>query len=186
MIYGTLHILFISIIINTKIKSSAYTVYFTVVMIVPYGTNDNERAMLSLGVEDYLTNRLKDGRTAIDPRRIYVTGFGKGGYEAWKFTLENTELVSTVAPVCGGPDAGKGYRDPDVPVAMTDINVWAIQYVDDPVVNNDYAKKIVTAIWTQNLGLARITEFLEGGHTPEIYKNRVFLDWIFGTVKAKE
>lgn len=152
-----------------------------IVIIVPYGTNDYERALISQGVEDYVTSKAKDSSSAIDPTRIYVTGFGSGAFEAWCFALENPELVSTFAPVCGGPPSGKSYKDPDVPVVMMEMNIWVVQYVDDPLINNDFSKKVVTAIWTQNLSLCRYTEFFDGGHTTAPFKQRSFLDWIFGT-----
>jgi len=152
-----------------------------IVLIVPYGTNDYERALISQGVEDYVTSKLRTTEFAIHPHQIYVTGFGAGGMEAWKFATENTGWVATVATVCSGPPSGKVYNEPEVPVVMTEMNIWAVQYVDDPIVNNDYFKKVVTAIWTQNLSMCRFTEFFEGGHTTAPFKQRAFLDWMFGT-----
>ena len=155
-----------------------------IVMVVPYGSNVVERSKINHGVETYLMSLAIDSTSAVDPSRIYVTGFGNGAYEAWKFSMETPDIISTVAPVCGGPVSGTAYEEPEVPIVMTDMNIWAVHYVDDPIINNEYSKKIVTAVWTQNIALARFTEFFEGGHTPDIFHNRNFLDWMFGTKRS--
>ena len=157
-----------------------------IVLIVPYGTNDYEKVLIAQGVEDYVTSKLNDSDTAIDPTRIYVIGFGSGGMNAWTFAMENPTLVSTLVPVCSGPPTGKKYEDPEPPIVMTEMNIWSVQYVDDPIVNNEYSKKIITALWTQNLALCRFTEFFEGGHTTAPLKQRAFLDWIFGTRRLQQ
>lgn len=157
-----------------------------IVMVVPYGSNNVEQVKILNGTETYIMSLLADDASVVDKSRIYVTGFGNGAYEAWKFTMETPDIVSTVAPVCGGPTSGSHYEEPEVPIVMIDMNIWAVHYVDDPVINNEYSKKIITAIWTQSVALARFTEFFEGGHTSEIFHNRNFLDWMFGTKRASE
>ena len=157
-----------------------------IVVIVPHQTDQHLRARVSQGVEDYILSKIKDRDSAIDGKRIYVTGFGAGGMEAWNFAMENAAWVTTVAPVCSGPPSGKKYDDPEPPIIMTEMNIWAVQYVDDPTVNNDYSKKIVTALWTQDLSTCRFSEFFEGGHTTAPFKQRAFLDWMFGTRRLPE
>ena len=123
-------------------------------------------------------------RDDVDPDRIYLTGFGMGGEGTWNFALEFPDDVVTIAPVCGGALAMKQTEDPVVPIILMDMNIWAIHYLDDRVRTTDLSKKILSAVWTQNVALAKYTEFMRGGHTADIYKDPGFLGWMFATRKA--
>ena len=126
------------------------------------------------------------GRSNTDEKRVYLTGFGMGGEGAWMYALTFPDRISTVVPVCGGALAMRSTADPDVPIELADVNIWAIHYLDDRVRTADLSKKIISGIWTQNVGLAKMTEFISGGHTADIYKNDKFMGWLFATRRATE
>ena len=122
----------------------------------------------------------------VDKDRVYLTGFGMGGEGVWFYSLEFPDELSTIAPVCGGSLATKTTINPIVPNILQDANIWAIHYLDDRVRTPDLSKKILSGIWTQSVALSRLTEFPEGGHTADIYKNQRFMGWLFATRKATE
>jgi polyhydroxybutyrate depolymerase len=51
----------------------------------------------------FLTSVLDDvaGRTAIDPRRVYVTGFSNGAGMAFRLAAEHADRVAAIGPVAG-------------------------------------------------------------------------------------
>lgn len=121
----------------------------------------------------------------VDTERIYLTGFGMGGEGVWNYALSAPDRVATIAPVCGGTLATKQTPTPGIPLELSDVNIWAIHYVDDRVRTSDLSKKILSGIWTQNTGLSKITEFPSGGHTARIYTDPAFMGWLFSTKRSR-
>jgi predicted peptidase len=133
-------------------------------------------------LDGFIGNLLNNKYT--DKERIYLTGFGMGGEGVWSYILSAPDRVSTVAPVCGGTLATKTTPTPDIPLELSDVNIWAIHYLDDRVRTSDLSKKILSGVWTQSTGLSKLTEFPGGGHSANIYSDPDFMGWLFSTKRS--
>jgi len=128
-------------------------------------------------IEYYKTSEI------VDTNRVYLTGFSMGGYGTWKLGMYHPEVFAVLAPVCGGPLSSRPYVDPTVPDGMIGVNIWAVNYLDDPAVYPTYSKKVIGHLWEKDSMCAHMLEMLSGGHTAQIYSEREFLDKIFGSRK---
>lgn len=78
-------------------------------------------------VLDYITTHYR-----IDPERIYVTGYSRGGEPTWRFPcteLENAQRIAALVPVAGvnsDPDH-TGVQN----IAAAHLPVWALHSLDD-------------------------------------------------------
>lgn len=149
--------------------------------ICPKGSTWNDKSILLL--VNYMVVAFTNSEL-VDDNRVYLTGFGDGGLGAWTYALSYPESITTVAPVCGGFPAWKTTPTPYVPEKVKYLNMWAVHYLADRSVTSDMSKKIIGQIWSKSTGLARYTEFIDGGHTAEIYGNRKFLGWIFASRRS--
>ena len=75
------------------------------------------------------------------------------------------------------------YFQPDVPENMSKLNIWAVNYYDDSIIQNDFCKAIMSEVWKNNRDTVHFTEFMSGGHTADIYKSKEMLDWMTSTVR---
>ena len=121
----------------------------------------------------------------IDTNRVYMTGFGSGGQGAWSYARTYPTQLTTVAPVCGGVSPMRTTPKIIVTDEVRDLNIWAVDYVDDRLATTDMSKMIMSQLWAKNVGLARYSMLLHGGHTDAIYSDPIFLGWIFGTRRSK-
>ena len=121
----------------------------------------------------------------IDTNRVYLTGFGSGGFGAWRYACYYPTQLTTVAPVCGG--CAPTVQTPRIIVKseIRNLNVWAVDYADDRQATTDMSKMIMCQLWAENVGLARYSMLLHGGHTDAIYSDPTFLGWIFGTRRSR-
>lgn len=115
----------------------------------------------------------------IDTNRVYLTGFSMGGYGVWKLGLEYPNAFTTLAPVAGGPRLGYPWDEPSIPEQLSGVNIFAVQYYNDRVINPNLTKKIVCDLWNKNSMSAHVFELPVGEHSCDIYKHREFLDCIF-------
>lgn len=166
-----------------KYVKNSDTPAFVIIPQCPKGKQWKDDDML-VALDDLVGTWLK--KDVVDKSRIYMTGFGMGGEGTWSYVTEFPDNISTIAPVCGGSLAIKQTKDPIVPMALSEMNIWAIHYLDDRVRTSDLSKKILSGVWTQNVALSRLTEFPSGGHTPVVYKDAGFLGWLFATRRASE
>lgn len=78
------------------------------------------------GVDDvaYVRALLADvgRRVAVDPKRVYATGFSNGGALAHRLACEAADLFAAVAPVSGENQASLGGCAPSQPVALLVIH----------------------------------------------------------------
>ena len=125
--------------------------------------------------------RAMSSRPEIDTSAIYLTGVGMGGEGAWYYAFDYPESISTIVPVCGGQLAIKRSQNPQVPVELSEVNVWVINYLDDGIRSPDFDRKVLSHIWTQYTAMARYTDFMTGGHTSEIYSDINFMGWLMAT-----
>lgn len=123
----------------------------------------------------------------VDETRIYITGFSMGGDAAWQLALKYPFLMTTIIPVCGGPMVNMKQEIPHVPTAMVDLNIWAFNNFDDPIVRPNFSKCVISQLWIFNdADNINFTENISGGHNGEaVFRNRDVWIWMFSTHRAE-
>ncbi|MFO7323296.1 MAG: prolyl oligopeptidase family serine peptidase [Chloroflexota bacterium] len=113
----------------------------------------------------------------IDERRIYLTGYGMGGYGVWNMATTFPDRFAAIAPVSGG-------GDPEAVCALTDVPVWVFHGERDNVVLIREARKMVDALRMCG-GKVRFTIYPNGGHDVWIraYNNPRLYEWFLSHKK---
>jgi predicted peptidase len=95
---------------------------------------------------DYVTalEKLLDqimAQYAIDPKRVYVTGFSLGGYGMWALGLAAPDRFAALVPVAGGWDAGATNL-----CTLKSVPVWALHGANDELVSPAASAEVVKAL----------------------------------------
>jgi len=131
------------------------------------------RAKMSWAPEDVMALIDEVSRElAIDPGRIYLTGFSMGGYGAWETACAFPERFAAIAPVAGGGDPSQAER-------LRDVAVWAFHGADDKVVPLSASQEMVNAA-RQAEALVNFTVFPQAGHgvCNRAYATTKFWTWL--------
>lgn len=111
---------------------------------------------------------------AIDPRRIYITGFSMGGYGTWSMIAQYPDLFAAASPICGG-------GDPETVSKFVHLPLWVVHGDEDQVVPVSESRKMIEAL--RALGGTPLYHELEGvKHNcwSQTYgQSNEFLDWLF-------
>jgi predicted peptidase len=82
---------------------------------------------------------------AIDPRRIYLTGFSLGGFGAWALGLSSPDRFAALVPVAGGWEFGSAAA----PANICDLAakpIWVFHGAQDEVVKPAQSEALVEAL----------------------------------------
>ena len=116
----------------------------------------------------------------IDKDRICMTGLSMGGYGTWAFGMAFPELLSAIAPLCGGGMAWNAKM-------LVKTPVWAFHGDQDNVVHISESEKMVQALKSCG-GNVKYTVY--NGYYHDIwtvtYKNPEFYSWILSQVRCEE
>jgi predicted esterase len=96
---------------------------FDFIIIAPHLPN----AQTTTWDPELVKQALEDARSKfrIDPSRVYIMGFGKGGAGAWAFALKYPDLVAAAIPITG-------YGEVSHACQMKDIPTWAFHKTTIP------------------------------------------------------
>ena len=117
---------------------------------------------------------------AVDPSRVYITGWSMGGHGTYEFVYRNPDLFAAALPICGGGDVVKY----DKRVSRTAF--WIFHGDIDGVVDVKYSRDMVAKL--QNLkSEIRYKEFPGVGHNAwdSAFAEPDFLTWTFSHKKTK-
>jgi pimeloyl-ACP methyl ester carboxylesterase len=113
---------------------------------------------------------------AVDPERVYLTGFSLGAYGAWALALREPQRFAALVPVAGGCD----FASNDIPANLCDLRampVWAFHGALDTTVAPGESQRAVDALQACD-GDVRFTLYPEEDHAgacaraysdPELY-----------------
>lgn len=113
----------------------------------------------------------------IDERRVYLTGYGMGGYGVWNLAVAFPDRFAALAPISGG-------GDPDAVCSLTDVPVWAFHGERDSMVLIREGRKMVDAL-RECGGSVRFTIYPSAGHEAWIkaYNNPRLYEWFLSHQK---
>ena len=106
----------------------------------------------------------------VDAKRVYLTGYSRGGFAAWRMATQRPDLFAALVPVAAGGLATYAFRTREVPV-------WAFHGALDEVVLPIRGAEIVEALRAAG-GNVKLTVFPEADHAgtleqtyaqPELY-----------------
>ncbi len=125
-----------------------------------------------LGVVEPLNALLDDvaAHYAVDPDRVYLTGFSMGGYGTWCVAMAHPDRFAAIAPICGG---GEPSRAP----LLKDLPIWVFHGAQDTVVPLSESNDMVEALQACG-GNVRLTVYPDLRHdswtrtydNPELYR----------------
>lgn len=114
---------------------------------------------------------------AIDPNRIYVTGYSMGGFGAWDFAGRFPERVAAIVSLAGA-------RESRTPARIASVAAWAIHGEKDDVVDPTVSRDAIDMLRGAG-GVGRLTLLPDRDHgVPNyLYKNPEVLKWLFDQAK---
>ncbi|TWI05834.1 esterase/PHB depolymerase [Luteimonas cucumeris] len=118
---------------------------------------------------------------AIDPRRIYVTGFSMGGSSAWLSPLLRPDLFAAAMPVSGiAPDRAEAARLGNVPL-------WVLHGDADSENPIDSDRAMVARIRAQGGEAVRLREYegLDHRIPGDVIFGTWWRDWLFAQKRPK-
>ncbi len=82
---------------------------------------------------------------AIDPQRIYLTGFSLGGFGTWALGLNSPERFAALVPVAGGWEFGSEAVPPNI-CDLASKPIWVFHGAEDETVKPAQSEVLVTAL----------------------------------------
>jgi predicted peptidase len=109
---------------------------------------------------------------AIDPDRIYLTGYSMGGYGTWATACYDPERFAAIAPLCGGGNVEQAER-------LKGLPIWAFHGDKDNVVPFEADQTMVNAV-RKSGGDVTFTVYRGTGHgiCDMTYRNSQVYDWL--------
>lgn len=107
---------------------------------------------------------------AIDPERMYLTGYSMGGAGTWSLAMTYPDLFAALAPICG-------YASSENICSIAHIPEWIFHNEGDPTIEVQYSQDIAAAL--DSCGAEVRTTFYPdlshdawtaAYHTPELYE----------------
>ncbi len=125
-------------------------------------------ARLTLALVDELIDQL-----AIDPDRVYLTGYSGGGEGAFDLLMRRPRLFAVAIPVCSVADTGMA-------AAIYTTPVWLFHGSADKVNPALYSRLMVAAL-RQHGGNPIYTEYSGAGHNivQQAYAEAGLFEWLF-------
>lgn len=122
---------------------------------------------------------LVQARYAVDPHRLYLTGFSMGGFGTWEFSLTYPRRFAAIAPVAGGYI----FQSPVVPDAICDLKtlpVWVFHGGQDTTVLPDQSVNLVNALKACR-GNVHFTYYADANHNTtavRAYSDPQLYEWL--------
>lgn len=117
----------------------------------------------------------RESRWAIDPSRVYLTGFSMGGFGTWETGMRYPDRFAAIIPVAGG------YREYD-PDGLKDLPVWAFHGEQDDVVFASYSEDMIESLHERrgHSERTRMTIYDDKGHDipKTVYRNKSIYPWL--------
>ena len=113
----------------------------------------------------------------VDRKRVYLTGYSRGGFAAWRMAVQRPDLFAALAPVAAGGLVTYAFRARGVPV-------WAFHGARDEVVPLALGKAMVEALRAAG-GNVKLTT-LEADHAETLeqsYAQPELYTWLLGQTK---
>jgi predicted peptidase len=82
---------------------------------------------------------------AIDPQRIYLTGFSLGGFGTWALGLNSPDRFAALVPVAGGWELGSDAVPPNI-CALAAKPIWVFHGAQDETVKPAQSEVLVNAL----------------------------------------
>jgi predicted peptidase len=112
---------------------------------------------------------------AIDPKRVYVTGFSMGGYGTWALGLNSPDRFAALAPVAGGWDASAANL-----CALKAVPVWVLHGANDEMVVPSASEEMVKALQAcgGNVRFTLLPKTTHAAAATVAYLQPGFFDWL--------
>ena len=110
---------------------------------------------------------------SVDTKRIYLTGYSRGGFAAWRMAVQRPDLFAALVPVAAGGLVTYAFRAKEVPV-------WTFHGALDEVVPLTLGAEMVDALRAAG-GNVKLTVFSEADHaqTPQLtYQYSDLYEWL--------
>ena len=114
----------------------------------------------------------------VDPRRVYLTGYSRGGFSAWQLAMQRPDMFAALVPVAAGGLATYAFRLKHVPV-------WAFHGSQDETVPLSYGVTMIEALRATG-GQAKLS-VLETDHTgilEQTYRDPALYRWLLEQISA--
>ena len=114
----------------------------------------------------------------VDPERIYLTGYSRGGFAAWRMATQRPDLFAAFVPVAAGGLTTYAFRTREVPV-------WAFHGACDEAVPLVRGAEMVEALRAAG-GNVKLTVFPEAGHAQTLeqaYAQPDLYRWLLAQTK---
>ena len=115
----------------------------------------------------------------VDTKRIYLTGYSRGGFAAWRMAAQRPDLFAALAPVAAGGLVTYAFRAKKLPV-------WAFHGARDEAVPLPLCAEMVDALRAAG-GSIKLTVFPKADHAATLeltYQQPELYEWLLKQVKA--
>ena len=114
----------------------------------------------------------------VDAERVYLTGFSRGGFAAWRMAMQRPDLFAALFPVAAGGLVSYAFRVKEVPV-------WAFHGALDETIPLTLGVEMVDALRAAG-GDAKLTVFPEADHAntlEQAYRHSDLYEWLLEQAK---
>ena len=120
------------------------TLDFPAIVLAPQAPKDVVWWGTELDLAQALLDRVQT-RYAVDPKRIYLTGYSTGGFGAWALALQAPRRFAAMVPIAGGWDSERDSVPRNI-CAIKDVPIWVFHGVQDDIVLPKKAELLVNAL----------------------------------------
>ena len=109
----------------------------------------------------------------VDAKRVYLTGFSRGGFAAWRMAMQRPDLFAALVPVAAGGLVTYAFRAKEVPV-------WAFHGALDEAIPLTLGAEMVDALRKAG-GKVKLTVFPEADHAQTLertYQQPDLYEWL--------
>ena len=114
----------------------------------------------------------------VDAKRVYLTGFSRGGFAAWRMAMQRPDLFAALVPVAAGGLVFYAFLARDVPV-------WAFHGARDETIPLSLGSEMVEAFRAAG-GSVKFTVFSEADHAQtheQTYQQPELYEWLLRQAK---
>jgi predicted peptidase len=112
-------------------------------------------------------------RFAIDPSRIYLTGYSMGGFGTFETAMEYPDRFTAIAPLSGGGECAKAEK-------LRDMPIWAFHGAEDMIVPVSSSQLLIEEIKRCGNQNTHLTIFHKKGHdiVQQVYIAETMYSWM--------
>ncbi len=155
------------------------TLDFPAVVLSPQAPKD----VVWWGAELDLANALLDhvqANYAVDPKRVYLTGYSTGGFGAWAMAVRYPQRFAALVPIAGGYDSEQDIVPRNI-CDIKDVPIWVFHGAQDDIVLPKKAQLLVNAL--KKCGVeVRFTLYPDADHRESFkraYDDPELYGWMF-------